>query len=216
MEFWEFIKSLTHPETIIHVGGLALLLTIVFAENGLIIGFFLPGDSLIFLAGLICSTQPELLDVSITTLTLSMFLAAVAGSLFGYAFGMRVGPPVFERNESMLFKKKYVDVTKSFYMKHGGKTLILGRFLPIIRTFAPILAGVIKVEFKSFMFYNLIGGALWVTSLSLIGYFLGENFPGLEHYVEYIILGFLLVTSVIVIRTYIQHRKEQKQKSAEK
>lgn len=215
MEFWEFIKSLTHPETIIHVGGLALLLTIVFAENGLIIGFFLPGDSLIFLAGLICSTQPELLDVSITTLTFSMFLAAVAGSLFGYVFGMRVGPPVFERNESMLFKKKYVDVTKSFYMKHGGKTLILGRFLPIIRTFAPILAGVIKVEFKSFMFYNLIGGALWVTSLSLIGYFLGENFPGLEQYVEYIILGFLVITSVIVIRTYIQHRKEQKQKSAE-
>ncbi|MFZ4785552.1 MAG: DedA family protein, partial [Flavobacteriales bacterium] len=120
MEFWEFIKSLTHPKEIIHVGGLALLLIIVFAENGLIIGFFLPGDSLIFLAGLICSTQPELLDVSISTLTFCMFVAAVAGSLFGYLFGLRVGPPVFERNESMLFKKKYVDVTKSFYMKHGG------------------------------------------------------------------------------------------------
>jgi membrane-associated protein len=212
METWEFIKSLTNPETIIHVGGLALLLTIVFAENGLIIGFFLPGDSLIFLAGLICSTQPELLDVSITTLTLSMFLAAILGSLFGYAFGMRVGPRVFERSESIFFKKKYVDVTKSFYEKHGGKTLVLGRFLPIIRTFAPILAGVIRVDFKNFMFFNLIGGALWVSSLSLIGFFLGEKFPGLKNYVEYIILGFLTITSVIVVRTYIKHKKEQQQK----
>jgi membrane-associated protein len=186
----------------------------VFAENGILFGFFLPGDSLIFLAGLICSTQPELLDVSITTLSLSMFGAAVAGSLFGYYFGMKVGPPVFERNESMFFKKKYVDVTRSFYEKHGGKTLVLGRFLPIIRTFAPILAGVIKVEFKTFMLFNVIGGALWIFSLSLIGYFLGNQFPNIKHYVEYIVLGFILITTVIVIRTYIAHRKEQRSKKS--
>jgi membrane-associated protein len=214
MEIWEFIKSLTNPETIIQYGGLVLILLIVFAENGIIFGFFLPGDSLIFLAGLICSTQPELLDVSITTLALSMFGAAVAGSLFGYYFGMKVGPPVFERNESMFFKKKYVDVTRSFYEKHGGKTLVLGRFLPIIRTFAPILAGVIKVEFKTFMLFNFIGGALWIFSLSLIGYFLGNQFPNIKHYVEYIVLGFILVTTVIVIRTYIAHRKEQRSKKS--
>jgi len=214
MEIWEFIKSLTNPETIIQYGGLVLILLIVFAENGIIFGFFLPGDSLIFLAGLICSTQPELLDVSITTLSLSMFGAAVAGSLFGYYFGMKVGPPVFERNESMFFKKKYVDVTRSFYEKHGGKTLVLGRFLPIIRTFAPILAGVIKVEFKTFMLFNVIGGALWIFSLSLIGYFLGNQFPNIKHYVEYIVLGFILITTVIVIRTYIAHRKEQRSKKS--
>jgi len=214
MEIWEFIKSLTNPETIIQYGGLVLILLIVFAENGILFGFFLPGDSLIFLAGLICSTQPELLDVSITTLSLSMFGAAVAGSLFGYYFGMKVGPPVFERNESMFFKKKYVDVTRSFYEKHGGKTLVLGRFLPIIRTFAPILAGVIKVEFKTFMLFNVIGGALWIFSLSLIGYFLGNQFPNIKHYVEYIVLGFILITTVIVIRTYIAHRKEQRSKKS--
>lgn len=214
MEIWEFIKSLTNPETIIQYGGLVLILLIVFAENGIIFGFFLPGDSLIFLAGLICSTQPELLDVSITTLSLSMFGAAVAGSLFGYYFGMKVGPPVFERNESMFFKKKYVDVTRSFYEKHGGKTLVLGRFLPIIRTFAPILAGVIKVDFKTFMLFNFIGGALWIFSLSLIGYFLGNQFPNIKHYVEYIVLGFILITTVIVIRTYIAHRKEQRSKKS--
>jgi membrane-associated protein len=214
MELWEFIKSLTNPETIIQYGGLVLILLIVFAENGIIFGFFLPGDSLIFLAGLICSTQPELLDVSITTLSLSMFGAAVAGSLFGYYFGMKVGPPVFERNESMFFKKKYVDVTRSFYEKHGGKTLVLGRFLPIIRTFAPILAGVIKVNFKTFMLFNIIGGALWIFSLSLIGFFLGNQFPNIKHYVEYIVLGFILVTTVIVIRTYLAHRKEQRSKKS--
>jgi membrane-associated protein len=214
MELWEFIKSLTNPETIIQYGGLVLILLIVFAENGILFGFFLPGDSLIFLAGLICSTQPELLDVSITTLSFSMFGAAVSGSLFGYYFGMKVGPPVFERNESMFFKKKYVDVTRSFYEKHGGKTLVLGRFLPIIRTFAPILAGVIKVEFKTFMIFNFIGGALWIFSLSLIGYFLGNQFPNIKHYVEYIVLGFILITTVIVIRTYIAHRKEQRSKKS--
>jgi membrane-associated protein len=214
MEIWEFIKSLTNPETIIQYGGLVLILLIVFAENGIIFGFFLPGDSLIFLAGLICSTQPELLDVSITTLSLSMFGAAVAGSLFGYYFGMKVGPPVFERNESMFFKKKYVDVTRSFYEKHGGKTLVLGRFLPIIRTFAPILAGVIKVNFKTFMLFNVIGGALWIFSLSLIGYFLGNQFPNIKHYVEYIVLGFIVITTVIVIRTYLAHRKEQRSKKS--
>lgn len=212
MEIWEFLKSLSNPETIIQYGGLALILIIVFAENGVIFGFFLPGDSLIFLSGLICSTQPELLDVNIFTLAGLMFLAAVAGSLFGYYFGMKVGPPIFERNESIFFKRKYVDVTRSFYEKHGGKTLILGRFLPIIRTFAPILAGVIKVDFKNFMVFNIIGGALWIFSLSFIGYFLGNQFPQIGNYVEYIVLGFIVVTTVIVIRTYINHKKEQKQK----
>lgn len=216
METWEIIKGISNPETIIHYGGLALLLAIVFAENGILFGFFLPGDSLIFLSGLICSTQPELLGVDIATLTISMFLAAIAGSLFGYVFGIKIGPPIFERNESMFFKKKYVDVTKSFYEKHGGKTLILGRFLPIIRTFAPILAGVIKVDFKNFMLFNIIGGAMWVGSLSLIGFFLGEKFPNIKHYVEYIVLGFIIVTSVIVIKTYINHRKELKKKELNK
>jgi len=174
MQVLEFLKELTNPESIIHHGGLLLLLLVIFAENGLVVGFFLPGDSLIFLAGLICGTKPELLSTDITTLTIAMFLAAVAGSLFGYVFGRRVGPPLFERKDSILFKRKYLDITQAFYAKHGGKTLVLGRFLPIIRTFAPIIAGVIRVPVPTFMFFNVVGGALWITSLVLRPHYLSE------------------------------------------
>ena len=208
MQVLEFLKELTNPESIIHHGGLLLLLIVIFAENGLVVGFFLPGDSLIFLAGLICGTKPELLGTDITTLTIAMFLAAVAGSLFGYVFGRRVGPPLFERKDSILFKRKYLDITQSFYAKHGGKTLVLGRFLPIIRTFAPIIAGVIRVPVPTFMFFNAVGGALWITSLSLIGYFLGTQFPAIENYVGYIIIGFIGITTTLLIRTYIKQRRE--------
>ncbi len=208
MQVLEFLKELTNPESIIHHGGLVLLLLVIFAENGLVVGFFLPGDSLIFLAGLICGTKPDLLGIDITTLTISMFLAAVVGSLFGYVFGRRVGPRLFERKDSILFKRKYLDITQSFYAKHGGKTLVLGRFLPIIRTFAPIIAGVIRVPVPTFMFFNVLGGALWISSLSLIGYFLGTQFPAIENYVGYIIIGFIGITTTLLIRTYIKQRRE--------
>ena len=208
MQALEFLKELTNPESIIHHGGLFLLLLVIFAENGLVVGFFLPGDSLIFLAGLICGTKPELLDTEITELTIWMFLAAVAGSLFGYVFGRRVGPPLFERKDSIIFKRKYLDITQSFYAKHGGKTLVMGRFLPIIRTFAPIIAGVIRVPVPTFMFFNVVGGALWITSLSLIGYFLGTQFPAIENYVGYIVIGFIGLTTTLLVRTYIKQRRE--------
>lgn len=211
---WEFLKQLMSPESIIHHGGLILLLLVIFAENGLVIGFFLPGDSLIFLAGLISATDKNPLPVEITALLFCMFGAAVLGSLFGYAFGMRVGPPLFHRKESMVFKRKYLDVTQSFYNKHGGKTLILGRFLPIIRTFAPIIAGVIKVPFMSFMIFNVLGGALWIGSLGLIGYYIGYKYPAVEHYLGYIIIGFIGVTTIIVARSYIKHKREMAQNKA--
>lgn len=148
--------------------------------------------------------------MEITSLTLVMFFAAIAGSTFGYFFGRRVGPPLFERKDSMIFKRKYLEITQSFYEKHGGKTLVLGRFLPIIRTFAPIIAGVIKVPFATLMVYNLLGGALWITSLSMLGYFLGRQFPAVEHYVGYIIIGFIGITSVLLIRTYIRQKRAAK------
>jgi membrane-associated protein len=216
MQVLEFLKELTNPESIIHHGGLVLLLLVIFAENGLVVGFFLPGDSLIFLAGLICGTKPDLLGIDITTLTISMFLAAVVGSLFGYVFGRRVGPPLFERKDSILFKRKYLDITQSFYAKHGGKTLVLGRFLPIIRTFAPIIAGVIRVPVPTFMFFNVVGGALWISSLSLIGYFLGTQFPAIENYVGYIIIGFIGITTTLLIRTYIKQRRESNAQKKQK
>lgn len=210
MEFWGFLKELTDPQSIIMHGGLLLLLLVIFAENGLVIGFFLPGDSLIFLAGLICYSKPELLNTDIQTLLIAMFFAAITGSLAGYYFGRRIGPPLFERKDSIVFKRKYLELTKKYYDKHGGKTLVIGRFLPLIRTFAPIIAGVIKVPFSTFMLFNLVGGALWISSLSLLGYFLGSRIPGIENYLGYIIIGFIVVTNILVLRTYLKQRRENK------
>lgn len=207
---FDFLKNLLDPESILHVGGLLLLLLVIFAENGLIVGFFLPGDSLIFLSGLVCATQPSLLDVGIIPLSVYMYTAAVSGSLFGYLFGLQMGVAVFEKKESLLFKKKYVDMTREFYLRHGGKTLILGRFLPIIRTFAPVFAGVIRVRFKVFMVYNLLGGALWVGILTWCGYYLGSRFPSIQDYLGFIITGFILTTTLIVVNAYIAQKRRRR------
>jgi membrane-associated protein len=207
---WEFLKEITDPQTIIREGGMILLLLVIFAENGLIVGFFLPGDSLIFLAGVITASANPL-NTEIEHLALLMFGAAVAGSLFGYLFGRRVGKRLFHRPDSFIFKRKYLELTQSYYEKHGGKTLILGRFLPIIRTFAPIIAGVIKVPLGTFMVFNILGGALWICSLSFIGYYIGHKFPWIEGYLGYIILGFISITTMLLVRQYWQHKKEKRQ-----
>lgn len=206
-EIWEFLKQLTNPESIIQYGGLALLLFVVFAETGLLIGFFLPGDSLIFISGLICATRPELLDVNIATLLSALAAAAIIGNVTGYLFGRKVGPSLFRRKDSILFKKRYLDVTQSFYARHGGKALIMGRFLPIIRTFAPILAGVIQVEFGKFMLYNVIGAILWIGSLGSIGYFLGSTYPFVEDYLGYIVIFLIVITLIPVASTWRKERK---------
>lgn len=211
---WEFFQNITDPHQIVAFGGLALILIILFAENGVIIGFFLPGDSLLFFSGLITSTKPHLLETDIVTLILSMIVASIAGCLFGYYFGYKLGAKAFQRKESWLFKKKYVDATRSYYEKHGGKTLIVGKFLPYIRTFAPIIAGVIRVPFKSFLIYNIVGAVAWVVSLTLFGFFLGEVIPSAESYLEFIVIGFIILTNGYVIRTYLRERKKRKENSS--
>lgn len=203
---WDFIKALIDPESIINYGGLALLLFVVFAETGLLIGFFLPGDSLIFISGMICVSKPELLDIDLLSLILSMSTAAILGNLAGYWFGYKVGPPLFERKDSLIFKKKYLEVTRDFYDKNGGKTLIIGRFLPIIRTFAPILAGVFKVDFKKFMLFNIIGAFAWIGLLSSIGYYLGKN-EWVQENIEWIVIALVIVT-IIPIFTSFRKKKE--------
>ena len=148
------------------------------------------------------------------TLILSMIVASIAGCLFGYYFGYKLGAKAFQRKESWLFKKKYVDATRSYYEKHGGKTLIVGKFLPYIRTFAPIIAGVIRVPFKSFLIYNIVGAVAWVVSLTLFGFFLGEVIPSAESYLEFIVIGFIILTNGYVIRTYLKERKKRKENSS--
>jgi membrane-associated protein len=209
-ETWEFIKELTNPESIIRYGGLALLIFVIFAETGLMVGFFLPGDSLVFVAGLLCATEPDLMNVHILTLSGALTIAAIVGNMAGYYFGRKVGPALFTRDDNMLFKKKYVHITKSFYEKHGGKSLVLGRFLPIIRTFAPILAGVIKLDLKIFIVYSVTGGILWICSLSFIGYYLGQ-FEWVKEHLHLIIIGLLIVTTIPIIQTWRSERKAKKE-----
>lgn len=205
---WDFLKQLTNPQSIIHYGGLWLLLFVVFAETGLLIGFFLPGDSLIFISGLVCATKPDLLGVPFAVLLPALMLAAIIGNTFGYWFGKKAGETLYKRKDSFFFRKKHLETTKAFYEKHGGKTLVLGRFLPVIRTFAPILAGVIKVDFKLFMLYNVIGAAAWIGSVAGIAYFLGVQFPWIENYIGYIVIGLIVITAIPVIMTYFRNRRK--------
>ena len=209
MDFWNFLKDLTDPASIIQYGGIFLLLFVVFAETGLLVGFFLPGDSLIFVSGMFCSTRPELLHVGITGLILLMILAAVLGNMAGYWFGRKTGPALFKRDDSLIFKKRYLETTRSFYERHGGKALVLGRFLPVIRTFAPILAGAIAVDFRKFMIYNIAGAAAWITSMSLCGFFLGK-IKWVEENVGWIVIFLIVITAIPVIRTWQKERKLKK------
>lgn len=204
----DFLKKLTDPQSIIHYGGLWLLLFVVFAETGLLVGFFLPGDSLIFISGLLCATKPQLLGVPFPLLLLLLMLAAIIGNVFGYWFGRKAGETLYKKEDSFFFRKKHLITTKAFYDKHGGKTLILGRFLPIIRTFAPIIAGVIKIDFKTFMIYNVIGAVAWIGSIASIAYYLGIKFPGIEKYLGYIIIGLIVITAIPVLLTYLKSRKQ--------
>jgi membrane-associated protein len=202
--FWEHLKNLTDAGLLLSEGGFYLLLIVVFAETGLFFGFFLPGDYLLFLAGLFCSTG--MLDVSIYLLLGSLIVAGFLGNWVGYWFGYRTGPVLFKREDSFFFKKHYVKVAEDFYNKYGGMALVTGRFFPIIRTFAPIFAGVVKVDFKKFTLYNLIGSVAWVTTLTLSGYFLGRKYPQIKDYLQYIVIGLIVVTTIPLLIAFLRKR----------
>jgi len=205
--FWEHLQNLTDAQSIISKGGFFFLLIVVFAETGLFFGFFLPGDYLLFMAGLLCANG--IFDIQITTLVFSLILAGVLGNYAGYWFGYRTGPILFNKNDSLLFKKRYVVMAQQFYDKYGGMALILGRFFPIIRTFAPIFAGVVKVDIKKFTLYNIIGSMAWVITLCLSGYFLGIKYPEIRNYLQYIILGFFIITTIPLLVAFFKKRHIQ-------
>lgn len=203
-EFWESFSQLLDAEVLIRSGGFYLVIFIVFAETGLFFGFFLPGDYLLFLAGLFCASG--MLEVDITTLCLGLFTAGVLGNFTGYWFGWRTGPMLFKRKETWLFKRRYVVMAEEFYHKYGGPALIIGRFVPIIRTFAPILAGVVQLDFRKFTLYNVSGGAIWVSTLTLSGFFLGREFPQIINYIEYIIVGFITISFTPILIALIRRK----------
>ena len=208
MDLLEFIKHLLDPEKLIHTGGLFLIIAVIFIENGVFFGFFLPGDTLLFTAGLLCSAGK--FDIPIHILGITIVVAAVLGNLFGYYFGSKLGENLKTRKDTLLFKKKYIYSAEFFFNRYGGMALIMGRFLPIIRTFAPIFAGIIRFEYKKFLLFNIFGGLLWVLTMLLGGYFLGFIFPGLKDKLEYIIFGIVIITWIPVITTYIRERIKRK------
>ncbi|ACT95272.1 SNARE associated Golgi protein [Dyadobacter fermentans DSM 18053] len=202
----EFFQYILNSEEIIRTGGLLVITFIVFAENGLFFAFFLPGDYLVFLAGVFCGTG--ILDVPILILLTSMLTAAILGSLVGYIFGKYFGDMFENRPDSFFFKKKHIETTRNYFEKYGSRTLIISRFLPIVRTFAPILAGLVKMPFTSFLVNNVVGGMIWIFTLTGGGYLFGEKFPWIVDYVQYIILFFLAITTFTVIKGYLNARKE--------
>lgn len=190
----EFLKELVNPESIIRYGGIYLLLFVVFAETGLFIGFFLPGDSLLFTAGLLCSTG--ILALHPALLIFLIMVAAVFGNMVGYIFGKRVGPLLFKRKSGLLFRQEHLAMANEFYKRHGKKTIILSRFLPIVRTFAPIIAGIVKLEYHKFVIYSIIGAVFWVNILVLAGYFLGQYVPQTKDYLGYIVIFLIVITTL--------------------
>jgi len=206
--FWQYLQHLTSAKTFIDL-GFYVLLVVVFAETGIFFGFFLPGDYLLFMAGLFCSTGQ--LNVSITPLILSLIAAGVLGNYAGYWFGIRTGPALFNKDNSFFFKRHHLIIAEDFYAKYGATALVLGRFFPIIRTFAPIFAGVVKVDIKKFTLYNFIGCIAWVNTFTLGGYLLGRKFPQLDKYVRYVVLGLIIVTTLPLIYAFLKrklHRRE--------
>ena len=198
--FWDLFK----PQELIEYGGFALVLIIIFFENGVFFGFFLPGDSLLFTAGLLCTA---VLKISLYKLIVGIAIAAIAGYYFGYWFGWKTGDNIYQRKESIFFKKKYIETAEVFYKKYGGIALILGRFLPIVRTFAPILAGIVRVNQVIFFIYNVIGAILWPIVICGAGFYVGQIFPQAIDYLNYIIILFIVVTSIPVIKSLSKKKK---------
>lgn len=176
--------------SIIETFGYLGLFAIIFAESGLLIGFFLPGDSVLFTAGFLASQNVLSLPILIVT----CFVAAVTGDSVGYTFGHRIGKRLFQREDSVFFHKKNITKAQEFYKKYGAKTIVLARFTPVIRTFAPIVAGVGDMEYRTFVSYNIIGGLLWATGLNVAGYFLGRAIPNVDRYLLPIVLLIIIAS----------------------
>ena len=200
-DFIEFLKELMDAEKLAALvtayGGLYLVALIIFAETGLFLGFFLPGDSLLFVTGLMIanSKNPTGNDfLNLTYWILLISIGGVIGNMVGYWFGKKTGPTLFERRDTFLFKKKHIVQAREFYEKKGGSAIILARFLPIVRTFAPIVAGVVGMEKGKFLLFNIIGCVAWVASMVLSGYFLGEN-EWVKHNFEKIVIGLIVITT---------------------
>ena len=202
----EWVVNLLHQiydvEGIIRWGGLLMLVAIVFAETGLMVGFFLPGDSLLVTAGIFAAAG----HLDIVALLFWVTLAAIVGDQLGYYIGYRTGPRIFRRQDSLLFKRDHLIRARDFYERHGGKTIILARFIPVIRTFAPVVAGVGQMEYRRFVTFNVAGGFLWVWSMTLLGVTLGNAVPDIDKHIHVVIAIVVFLSILPAIIEYVRSR----------
>ena len=191
------------PKFLIETAGIVGVIFIIFAESGLFFGFFLPGDSLMFTAGLLASQSL----LPLPTLLIGTFIAAVLGDNVGYMFGKRIGPALFNKEHSFFFNKSHIEKSKIFFEKYGPKALVLARFMPIVRTFTPILAGVGQMEYKKFFFYNILGGFLWTFGMLLGGFFFGQLIPNPDRYLLPVIAVIILISILPAIKHIFEKRR---------
>lgn len=195
------------PEKLISKFGLIGLFVIVFAESGLLIGFFLPGDALLFTAGLLAAIHA--FDQPILLICAVCFVAAVLGDQVGYQFGKRVGPELFDRPKSRLFNPRNVSKAHEYFERHGAKTIVMARFVPIVRTFAPIVAGVGNMKYRVFAMFNLVGGLLWGVGVPLLGYSFGKRYPWLKDRIDVLAIVIVAVSLTPVAFEVLKHRRQR-------
>jgi len=183
----DFLHALRDPRALVAWGGYVGLTIIIFAETGLLVGFFLPGDSLLVTAGLLAS-QGDRFDLNVYVLGVLLSVASILGNSVGYYVGKITGPRLFTRENSLLFNRKHLERAHAFYERHGGKTIVLARFMPIVRTFVPVVAGMGQMQYRRYTIYNIVGGLGWIWSMLFIGYFLGRYIPGIGDHIELVIL----------------------------
>lgn len=193
------------PENLIETFGTIGLLIIIFAESGLLLGLIFPGDSLLFTAGLLASQNKFGLNIGV--IVVGCFIAAVAGSQVGYWLGRRFGPTLFRRPDSRIFKQEYVERSRQFFDRHGSKTIVLARFVPFVRTLAPMLAGVGEMHRRTFFTFNVVGALLWAVGVTLAGYVLGDTVPSIDRYLLPIIAGIIVLSLIPPALEYLKHRR---------
>ena len=192
-------------DDLIRWGGYLVLVAIVFTETGLLVGFFLPGDSLLITAGLVAASG----GLNIWWLNVLLIVAAVSGDSVGYAIGARIGPRLFTREKSLLFNPAHVERTRRFYARHGAKTIVIARFVPIIRTFAPVVAGVGTMEYRRFLVYNVAGGVGWVTSMTWAGFLLGRAIPNIGEYVHVVVIIVIVLSVIPIVVEIVRERRRR-------
>jgi membrane-associated protein len=197
-------------DDLIRAGGYAVLVAIVFTETGLLVGFFLPGDSLLITAGLVAGSG----GLDIWWLNVLLILAAIAGDSVGYSIGFRTGPRIFTRENSLLFNRRHLVRTREFYERYGGKTIVLARFIPILRTFAPVVAGVGQMAYRRFLFFNVFGGIGWVASLTWAGYLLGRTVPNIDQHVHLVVIIVIVLSVLPIVGEIIKARRRKRPRLA--